>query len=107
MVNMSFMSLQNALKGFIILIDEKSHHSNAIFKLNVAVIALFLRKIASRQEIPFIAGMNKMNSVLIVYLSLPAFNLIDYFTGIVVIKRFQRIKAFAVFSSGTPGTGSV
>ena len=78
------------------LLRQKPDHTNAIFQLKITVIAFFLRHLISRQKIPFIRSMDKVCTILLIQLLLPFLNAGNNFSGVLPVKRFQRIKALSV-----------
>ena len=77
-------------------LPEQSQHSDPVFQLDIPVISSLFRQLPLRQNIPFIAGMDKMDPVALIVDRLPFFDQIDHLTGIFLRKRLQRIKSVAV-----------
>ena len=48
------------LNGFVKFCPKKSQHTHAVFQLRITVIAVLPRQLLFCQQIPFIAGMDKM-----------------------------------------------
>ena len=85
------------VQGVHHLFLKETQHADAIFQLDVSVIASFLRHLPFRQNIPLVACMDKMDPVALIIDLLPFFDQVDDLTGIFLCKRFQRIKAVTVF----------
>ena len=73
--------------GILKFIYEKSDHSDTVFQLQIAVIALLLRHFPPGEDVPFIACMNEMDAVLLKAFPLIPFDRIDYLRRLFFIKR--------------------
>ena len=82
-------------KSLLYLCRQQTQHTHAVFQLDVTVIALFFRKRPLCQDVPLVAGVDKMDAVLLIYFLLPLLNEVDHPAGIFPGKRFQRIQAVA------------
>ena len=90
------VAVHGLLKGLAELIDEHSHHAYAVFQLDIPVIPFLCRKIPASRDIPFIAGMNKMEAVSVVILLLMAFDQVNDFTGLLLRIQFDREQSLSV-----------
>ena len=86
------------LQCFHELIMEQSKHSNSILKLKISVILFFIRKLPLCKNIPFITGVDKMNSIFRINLLSPFINNIQHLIRIFLCKWFEWLKSITVFA---------
>ena len=86
------------LQCFHELIVEQAKHSNTILKLKISVILFFIRKFSLCKDIPFIAGMDKMDSIFRINLLSPFINNIQHLIRIFLCKWFERLKSITIFA---------
>ena len=83
------------LRKFIV---QKTQHTDAVFQLQISVIPLFFRQFPSCQQIPLVAGMYDMLSILLIKSLLPPLDRVDHCFGIFFAKRLQRFQTVSVFA---------
>ena len=76
---------------------QQAKHPHSVFQLDVSVVVVLLRKLALRQKVPLVAGMDKMCAMHFHALFLPAVDQIQHLTGILLCKRLQRIQPLPEF----------
>ena len=82
---------------FIDFIRKKPEHSDAVFKLRIAVVPLRRRQDAPRRKIPFIRRVYAMLSVTLHKAILVPLDEVDHIFCILFCERFQRIQILSVF----------
>ena len=71
---------------------QQPQHSHTVLQLRIIVIALRFRQLTPRQQVPFVAGMDKVSMPALPEFSLPAFNNLQCCFRGFFIKGLKRIK---------------
>ena len=84
-------------QGIFKFLQQKPYHADTIFQLQIPIVVILVRNLLFRQDIPFVAGMDKMQTVLGKKLFLPFVDRRKHLLRVFFCKGLQRIQPLPVF----------
>ena len=84
-------------QGIFKFFQQKPYHADTVFQLQIPIVVILVRNLLFRQDIPFVAGVDKVQTVLGKKLFLPFVDRRKHLLRVFFCKGLQRIQSLPVF----------